>query len=323
MLVILSIVILLLIGGFAYQKIGERSDLKRYPPPGRMIDVGGRRLHLACARSGSGPTVIIEAGAGDDSNSWREVLDRVAGFAATCGYDRAGLGWSEVSPQDRGFADRAADLHELLDRASLRKPYILVGHSYGGYIVRTFAREHPFDIAGIVLVDASEEGFAFQASALRSTEKLRLRMLGLGVAAQFGVLRLIARLAQQKFKNIRGTRPAFYAGPAALHLRSSRYFETADEMAAYRKVPADMRQPGGFGSLADVPLTVISRGSHDPVTGEPTDPQWLEGQGRLLDLSTRSTHVIAHKSGHMIQDTEPDLIVGAILKMWTTLGRTG
>jgi pimeloyl-ACP methyl ester carboxylesterase len=321
MLVILSIAILvLLIGGFAYQRIGESSDLKRYPPPGRMIDLGaGRRLHLACARSGSGPTVVIEAGAGHDSNSWREILDRIAGFAAACSYDRAGLGWSDAPPQDRSFEDRAADLHDLLERAPLKKPYLLVGHSYGGYIVRIFAREHPFDVAGIVLVDASEEGFAFQTEALKTAQNLRLLMLCLGIGARFGGLRLIARLAPQIFTKIRGTQPAFYAGPEALYLRPSRYFESADEMAAYRKVPAHMRQPGGFGSLGDVPLTVISRGSCDPVTGEPTDPQWLEGQRRLLDLSTRSTHVIAGKSGPMIQETEPDLIVGAILKMWTAV----
>jgi pimeloyl-ACP methyl ester carboxylesterase len=308
-------VLLLLAGGFAFQLIAERMDRQRDPPPGRLIDIGGRRLHLVCAGSGGRPTVVIEAGSGNDSNSWRAVVERVARFAAVCAYDRAGLGWSDPAPRPRSFADRAADLHSLLAAASVAPPYILVGHSYGGYIVRLFARDHAEEVAGIVLVDASEEGFAFQPAGREGAERIRTRMLRLALAARFGVLRLFAALRPEQFRNIRGGPPATYTGPVSLYLRTARYAETADEMAAYDSVPAAMTQPGGFGSLGEPPLTVISRAPNDPVTGQPTAPQWLEAQQRLLRLSGRSLHIVAGTSGHMIQDSEPDLIAEAIRQM--------
>jgi hypothetical protein len=97
----------------------------------------------------------------------------------------------------------------------------------------------------------------------------------------------------------------------ALYLRTSRHFVAADEMTALEKVPQAMRNPGGFGTLRDVPLIVISRGSRDPTTNSPTQPEWLAGQRRLLGLSSRATHVVAEESGHMVQFSEPQVIVEA------------
>lgn len=314
---LIAILIFLLASGWVYQTVAERGDLKRYPPPGRLIDVGGRNLHLVCAGNGNtGPTVVIEAGSGDDSNQWRDVLNRVAAFAAVCSYDRAGLGWSDSAPAARTFADRAADFSRLIERAALRPPYILVGHSYGGYIVRLFARDHPGDVAGVVLVEASEEGFAFQPAALAAADKLRSRNLGRGVAARFGILHLVATPFPEQFRKIAGM-PRHYPGPQALYLRADRYFETADEMAAYHKVPPAMTVPGGFGSLGGLPLTVISRADRDASTGEATDPSWLAGQARLLELSSNSLAVVASKSGHNVQDSEPGLIAEAIHRIWS------
>jgi pimeloyl-ACP methyl ester carboxylesterase len=317
---LVAAVLLLLAGGFAFQLIAERMDRQRDPPPGRLIDVGGRRLHLVCAGNAAGPTVVIEAGSGNDSNSWRAIVERVGRFAAVCAYDRAGLGWSDPAPRPRSFADRAADLHSVLVAGSVAPPYVLVGHSYGGYIVRLFARDHAGQVAGIVLVDASEEGFAFAPAGRAGARRLRTRMLRLALAARFGVLRLIAALLPERFKAIKGGLPATYAGPASLYLRTARYQEAADEMAAYESVPPAMTRPGGFGSLGELPLSVISRTPGDPVTGQPTAPEWQEAQLRLLRLSGRSVHIVASRSGHTIQDSEPDLVAGAIAQMLRSLG---
>ena len=306
---------LLLAAGSAYQFFAERADQEHYPPPGRLIDVGDRRLHVVCAGNAGGPTVVIEAGSGDDSNSWRRILDRVGTFADVCTYDRAGLGWSDPAPGPRGFEDRVADLHSLLKAAAVRGPFILVGHSYGGYIVRLLARDHAEEVTGVVLVDASEEGFAFAPSGLKGAQKIRSRMRRLALAARFGILRLIAGMFPQHFRSIKGGPPVAYAGPVSLYLRAARYEETADEMAAYGRVPGAMTKPGGFGSLGDLPLVVISRAPLDPITGNPTLPEWQQAQFRLLQLSSRSVHIVADKSGHNIQDSEPDLVVNAIRNM--------
>jgi len=128
----------------------------KYPAPGKMVDVGGYRLHIICQGQGS-PTVVIEAGANDCSLSWSQVQREVARFTRVCTYDRAGLGWSERSPQPRTAHNLVEGLHTLLARSGVEPPYALVGHSLGGLFVRLYAHEHPDQVAGMVLVDAVHE----------------------------------------------------------------------------------------------------------------------------------------------------------------------
>src|SRR6516162_5157930 len=109
-----------------------------FPAPGRMVDVGGWKLHLNCTgeqRVGK-PTVILEAGAGDFSVEWSLVQPEVAAFSRVCSYDRAGDGWSELGPHPRTFQQVVYELHQLLKTAGERPPFIMVGHSYGGWLVR-------------------------------------------------------------------------------------------------------------------------------------------------------------------------------------------
>jgi pimeloyl-ACP methyl ester carboxylesterase len=101
----------------------------------------------------------------------------------------------------------------------------------------------------------------------------------------------------------------------ALYLRASRHFAIADEMAAYDAVPPEQRSPDGFGRLGDTPLLVVSRGWNDPATGDQVYPEWEEAQKRLASLSTNSARIVAARSGHMIQFTEPGVIVDAIQRL--------
>lgn len=130
-----------------------------FPPRGTLIDVGGWRLHLNCAGEShsSQPTVILEAGAGDFSVEWSLVQPGVAKFARVCSYDRAGDGWSELGPHPRTMHQLVYELHTLLDRAGVRPPFVLVGHSYGGWLVRLYASTFPAEVAGMVLVEAGAD----------------------------------------------------------------------------------------------------------------------------------------------------------------------
>src|ERR1043166_103626 len=128
-------------------------------PPGRLVDVGGWRLHLNCtgeAKPGA-PTVILEAGVGDFSVEWSLVQPGVAGFARVCSYDRAGDGWSDLGPHPRTMHQIVYELHTLLERAGERPPYVLVGHSYGGWLVRLYQATYPAEVAGMVLVEAGAD----------------------------------------------------------------------------------------------------------------------------------------------------------------------
>ena len=132
-------------------------------PPGSLVDVGGWRLHINCtgkARA-SQPTVVLEAGIGDFSVEWSLVQPGVAKFARVCSYDCAGDGWSELGPHPRTMHQIVFELHILLEKAGVRPPYVLVGHSYGGPLVRLYAATYPADVAGMVLITVS------MASALR------------------------------------------------------------------------------------------------------------------------------------------------------------
>jgi hypothetical protein len=123
------------------------------------------------------------------------------------------------------------------------------------------------------------------------------------------------------FDPLRGVPAEAHGEQMALYLRSSRHFAIADEMAAYEAVPPAERLPAGFGRLGDTPLVVVSRGLNDPTNGDPVYPEWEEAQKHLAALSTNSVHIVAARSGHMIQFTEPGVIISAIKRLFEGRGQ--
>lgn len=155
------LVCLVLGAGWSYEKLAEARDARRYPAPGVMVDVGGYRLDLFCEGAGS-PTVVVRVGGGEPALMFRPVQDQIAQVTRVCAYDPAGVGWSDPSPKAaETFEDRSAALATLLKNGKVPGPYVLVAHSYGGLVVRLFARDHLSDVSGAVLVDAAEEGEVF------------------------------------------------------------------------------------------------------------------------------------------------------------------
>jgi pimeloyl-ACP methyl ester carboxylesterase len=129
------VALIALTGGMAYESIGRISDARRFPIRGRMVDIGGYRLNINCTGTGS-PTVILDSGLGEPALSWNGVQAGVARFTRVCSYDRAGYGQSDPGPQPRSSLQVARELHALLERSQTPGPYVLVGHSFGGYNVR-------------------------------------------------------------------------------------------------------------------------------------------------------------------------------------------
>jgi len=126
------------------------------PMPGNRYDIGSHRLHINCMGEGK-PTVIIDTGLGDDSSDWQDILQLSAAITRTCIYDRSGYGWSDYGPRPRSSKRIAYELGLLLDQAKILPPYILVGHSFGGFNLRLFAAARPDEIAGLILVESSHE----------------------------------------------------------------------------------------------------------------------------------------------------------------------
>jgi Serine aminopeptidase, S33 len=149
---VLAAFLLSAIGG-GYETYRERDDRSRYTMPGRLIDVGGHRLHINCTGTGS-PTVVLEPGLGEPSTAMALIAPDVASTTRVCVYDRAGRGWSQSVATPRDGIETATDLHTLLERAGESGPFVLAGHSAGGIYVLNFAHLYPEQVAGVVLLDS-------------------------------------------------------------------------------------------------------------------------------------------------------------------------
>jgi pimeloyl-ACP methyl ester carboxylesterase len=157
----------LAITGALYEMIGRWRDGQRFPQGGHLVQAGSIRMNIDCSEQGS-PTVILESGSGGPSVDWLMVQPEVAKFSRVCSYDRAGYGWSDSGPEPRSSLQIARELHQLLQAVAEKGPYVLVGHSMGGYDIRVYTGQYPNDVAGMVLVDASHED-----QDLRAPESIR------------------------------------------------------------------------------------------------------------------------------------------------------
>lgn len=292
----------LMLVGYIYEPIAEEADARTYPPPGQLVDVGGYRLHINCTGTG-GPTVVIEAGLGDWSTSWGGyVQPEVAKTTRVCTYDRAGMGWSEAGPLPRDAAQSAKELHTLLQNANIPGPYVMVGHSLGGLIVRVFVHEYASEIAGVVLIESmNPKQFTQSQIEAQSQSESRSQPFSLqAVLAHFGVVRLLVKLP--------GIAPSVPANEEAyypLYIRPQSLQATANESQG---LPAAGAQAAAVKSFGDLPLIVLTARLNN-------NQGWQEWQTELSQLSSNSQHLFAENSGHNVQVEEPDAAVAAIVQM--------
>jgi pimeloyl-ACP methyl ester carboxylesterase len=224
------------------------------------------------------------------------VLRRVSRFTRACVYDRAGLGWSDPAPPGRNFEQRASDLHRLLVKADIGGPFVLVGGSLGGLITRTYARLYPKEVAGLVLVDSAEEAHWFPMMVGRRDQNERTLLDNAKLAVD-GTMRRNMEASKQRSPWYEGKEHDWLVDI----LSSPRHWRAAaDEVTAFDRTPQAQRKAGGFGTLGNRPLIVLSHGQ--PFTGNDADVEkgWTEGQQRLIELSKNSLQIIATKNGHTI-----------------------
>src|SRR5258708_37274969 len=148
--------------GVVYEQLGRWQDRKRLPQIGRSVDIGGRTLNIFCSGDGS-PAVAFESPGAGPGLTWEPIQTEIAKFTRACWYERAGEGWSDPGPYPRTSAAIAGDLHELLKRAGVPPPYLLVGSSFGGLNARVYTGSYAQEVGGMVLVDSSHEDEAERA----------------------------------------------------------------------------------------------------------------------------------------------------------------
>jgi pimeloyl-ACP methyl ester carboxylesterase len=248
--------------------------------PGRLIDVGGHKLHINCAGTGS-PTVVLEPGLGEPSTAMAWISADVAATTRVCVYDRAGRGWSESAATPQDGVQVATDLHTLLDRAGEHGPYVLAGHSAGGLYVLNFARLYPGDVAGVALLDSmSPQQYTAVDGWPAFYEMYRRASAVMPSLSRFGVGRLMysgsdlpAPASDQEL--------AFMATPRAA--RSVR-----DEFSQIRTT---MREAQALTTLGDRPLIVLT--AEKGALGG-----WIDAQDKLAALSTNSDHRMLPNAEH-------------------------
>jgi pimeloyl-ACP methyl ester carboxylesterase len=275
--------------GAAYQWIATRRDLARTPPPGRLVDIGGHRLHIWCSGSGT-PSVILEAGLGGSSADWGFVQPEVAGFTQVCSYDRAGMGYSDPGPSPRTTRRITHDLVQLLDRTGITGQVVLVGASIGGLAVRVFASEHPERTAGLVLVDASHED--------QDAETPRVAPF-VPLLSSTGIFRILGVTF--------GPPPASLAPPVrrfaqATGFRAAAYQTAVDEFTHLRQSAEEVR---ATRRQLSIPVVVVT-------AGRGSDAAWLNLQRDQVGLSQQGCQIIAEHSGHGIAIGQPGVIIQAI-----------
>src|SRR6185295_14570662 len=284
-----GLIVVAALAGAAYQWLATRKDLAATPPPGRLVDIGGFRLHLWCAGDGA-PAVILDNGLGGSSPGWGFVQPDVARFTRVCSYDRAGMGYSDSGPSPRTARRIANELAELLERSGIAGPVVLVGESIAGFDVRIFASDHSEHAAGLVLVDASHEDDAHEVPGMARFVPL---------LSTIGVFRLLGVSFGQPIESLA---PSVRQFARATMFRASGYQAAADEISHIRESVSEVRNSR---RKLTIPVLVVTgaRGA---------DENWRRLQQDLASLSERGCLITAQQSGHVVAIDEPAIIVDAI-----------
>jgi pimeloyl-ACP methyl ester carboxylesterase len=299
------LIVLLLLAGAVFQSISTNRDSRRLVAPGQMVDMGGYRLHLRCTGTGAGTakdlTVILESGLGSTTSTWARIQHQVAQTMRVCSYDRGGIGWSDPSPRPRDAISIANELSELLRRADIHGPLVIVGHSSGGLYARAFQAQFPERVVGLVLLDSShEDQFSRPPDGEANYRMIKNAYRIFPVAARVGLARLtpLCDLPEDFPIDARSDHHATCSRTGTWKAQRLEVESLVDANAHLRK-------------LGELPLLVVTAGN---------DPQslrnWADLQNELAALSTRSTHLVRANATHpgLLLNAEDAAYVSAATK---------
>jgi pimeloyl-ACP methyl ester carboxylesterase len=326
-----ALAIIVACAGALYQVVGTWRDARRFPQRGRSVQAGQVKLNLDCYGQGS-PTVILDSGMSVPAVGWIKVQPGVAKFARVCSYDRAGYGWSEPGPVPRTSFQIAHELKALLDASGEKGPYVLVGHSFGGFNIRVFTALHPKDVVGLVLVDASHEDEeervegTLPAEVKEREKKMearneRMDQILTPLQIHLGFQRLSLAIGWDMPSNMSKD---LLEELLYLEQQTKSRKAVALEGQASSESAAQVR---AAGSLGDRPLIVLTAGRpYDPdplLTKEQMDRQsdmWIKVlQVEEAHLSTRGKQIVVAGSDHMIPFEWPDVVISAIHEVWSAV----
>ena len=308
-----GLVFLLVAASLTVREVAVRRAERDFAPSGRLVEIDGRVSHIHCTGTGS-PTILLESGL-DDRGSWgwagiREELSQVS---RVCAYDRAGFLWSEPREEPRDAERIARELHAVLAAATEAPPYVIVGHSNAGLLVRVYAARNTGEVVGFVFIDAShpDQDRRFPAEIRQLIEQRKSE------PDRRWLFRILA--------------PYRIFAPERPTPRTAYWWRSFPEgvLAEGRAVDAMSEQTSRTGSLGDRPVVVLTAGVPLPMPGVSDEGNtamrrlWLELQGELAALSTNSDHRIVEGAGHYIHRDRPEAVVTAIRDVDTAVRERG
>ena len=307
---------LAILAAATYEQVGAWRDGHVLKQVGQSVDVGGRTLNIHCVGHGS-PAVVFVSGRTAPGYVWTPAQRGVSAFTRACWYDRADIGWSEAGP-DPAWGDQAAqDLHHLVQNAGVARPLVLVGHSYGGHVIRLYHQAYRGDVAGIVFVDAAHE----DAGTIRGMPhrerppipRAVIRSLSI-VLGRLGMMRLLASAPGPPPKDWTAAEWDVLA-----RLRRQRNVLLADAKVGPGRATDDLvRLAGG---LEDMPMIVLTQGDLSSASSAAPGVLggWMDLQRRLAGRSRRGRQVLVPDSGHAIPEEAPDAVIDAVREIVTTV----
>ena len=269
------------------------SDDEPFRPPGRFVNIGFQTMYIDCLGNKS-PTILIDVGIAGSSASWYKIAQTLSNNVRTCLYDRAGYGWSDPGRGERTTATIVHELNLLINKAEIPGPFVLVGHSFGGFTARYLAAKFPKNVVGLVLVDSSHPDQIYRLSAL---DKVKQKSLVTGRK----------NLPPEDFSEFE--RKWYF-------LNSSRK-ATLAQMGELKYFKESAYQVKHSGPIKDIPVAVLSRGIGQlpELSGVSLENEWQDMQKDLLKLSRNSWHLIVTDSGHEIHREAPNHVIENILKV--------
>ena len=254
---------------------------------GKQIDIGGRHLYFECAGEGT-PTILLESGLGDGSDSWNPVWEKFTAITSVCRYDRAGIGQSDPTQRPRSSREVVADLHSLLDKLGLAMPLVIVAHSFGCLHARLFAHQYPEKVAGLIFLDSTLPDLG---------EK---------------ILPFLPLPTDQDSEALQGFRTT---------QEDPKITEEIEGLVAN----ACFAQVQAYRSLGDIPLVHLDSGSlvFDPsaswwppelpaALAEGFTQSFIESKLALTALSSKGREVFVQGSGHYIHHDKPEMFVATV-----------
>ena len=282
-------------------------------PPGQMIQLDGNNLHLYCEGQGE-DTILIDLGAGSWSLDALPVQKALIGRGyKVCAWDRPGLGFSDAGSSPPTSEFFVASMKQLIEHSDLEAPLIVAGHSFGGQNVRLFASTYPSLVKAVILVDSGHEDqwkqfdpIIWEAVAGQAQFSTSLAdALRAGVSAPAP--------APESDESL----PKKWQVAVNQVFNNPRHFDSiAQELL---NIPTSNEQLAASDDLGDIPLLVLTAErsfyAYDgliPTNTEIANNTWLELQNELVDLSIRSTQVVAPNVDHRLLQMNPELVANHI-----------